>query len=61
MNIRKAQASDLEAIAKLEAICFPKAEAADLACFKERFPCSEIAFGCWKMRGKSLALSTGCA
>ncbi|MCQ5122693.1 GNAT family N-acetyltransferase [Massilicoli timonensis] len=37
MNIRRAQASDLEAIAKLEAICFPKAEAADLACFKERF------------------------
>lgn len=36
MKIRKATINDLEEITKIEAICFPKSEAASKECFKER-------------------------
>lgn len=36
MKIRKATINDLEEITKIEAICFPKNEAASKECFKER-------------------------
>ncbi|MBE5957071.1 MAG: GNAT family N-acetyltransferase, partial [Lachnospiraceae bacterium] len=36
MNIRKASMADLEAVASMELLCFPKAEAATIESFEQR-------------------------
>ena len=59
--IRPARAQDVPAMAKVESICFPPAEAAELATFKERFAAFPENFLVAEADGQVIGFVNGCS
>ncbi len=59
-NIRLAKTTDIDRMAEIEALCFPPAEAASLASFKERFAVFPECFYVLEVDGQVVAHINGC-
>lgn len=59
-KIRNVTIEDLDAVTEVEAICFPKAEAADRAAFEQRIRTFPESFFVMEAEGKIIGFINGC-